>query len=314
MAKKEIIPLVKNEHVGFYDDGHDYVQLDTFSDLCGVTGILHKYVFPDMYQDVDEETLRKAAQRGSAIHQAIEDLDNGKKVEELDKEYLQQITNYLSICKDNNLKHEASEYLVSDNEFVASAIDKVFRVNENSFILADIKTTYKLHEEYVRWQLSIYKYLFELQNPNAKVKGLYAIWLRNEKSQFVELEPIDKAIIVELLTCAKNECEWTNPLAMKELAMPDEYLEQEDELLIKLDQLKDADNFKKAWVAQFKEMFDADLKIKSFVGKQVTISKTQTSHKVVFDESRFALENPELYKQYCVVKETAASIRININK
>ena len=76
-----------------------------------------------------------------------------------------------------------SEYLISDNAHYASMIDKVYRVNDNTFDRCDIKTygamTVEKFEK-AEWQLSIYAYLFELQNPKAKVRNLFIIHLRNK--------------------------------------------------------------------------------------------------------------------------------------
>ena len=41
-------------------------------ELQGVTSTLVARAFPHTYDHVDEETLRKAAERGTAIHHAIE--------------------------------------------------------------------------------------------------------------------------------------------------------------------------------------------------------------------------------------------------
>ena len=77
------------------------------------------------------------------------------------------------------------------NENYASCIDKVYRYDDNTFFLGDIKTTYKLNKEYVQWQLSIYAHLFEKEtNKGAKVSSIFAIWLRGTTHQIVELERI----------------------------------------------------------------------------------------------------------------------------
>lgn len=312
MAKEEL-QLIQNMQVTFNEKSHAYINND-FENLTGVTGILHKYVFPDMYDGVSEKKLAEAAERGTRIHKACEAYDNGKNYGDIIAEnagYETQIQNYVNIVNDNKLTHVASEYLISDNEFVASSIDKVYRASAKSFIIADIKTTYKLNEDYVRWQLSIYKYLFELQNPEAKVKSLYAIWLRDEKCKFVELEPIDKEIVKDLLSCAKDGCEWTNPLARIDEELFDV---DEEELLMNLNLLKSADNYKKGIVEQYKQIFAEHDLTKSFVGKLVTISQSLPGHKFKFNEAKFAEQYPELYKQFLEISYISPSIKITVNK
>lgn len=51
------------------------------------------------------------------------------------------------------------------------------------------------------WQLSIYAYLFELQNPLIKVDKLFGIWLRGNKSELVEIERKPDAEVKRLLEC-----------------------------------------------------------------------------------------------------------------
>ena len=142
--------------------------------LIGVTSLMAKHELSPNYSNVLSAVLKKAAERGTAVHKLIEAYDNGETVEE---------TPELTAYRKLGLKIVASEYLVSDNEFVASSIDKVVFVDENTVDLADIKTTSVLHKEAVNWQLSIYKYLFLLQNPHIKVRNLFAIWVRNGKAQ-----------------------------------------------------------------------------------------------------------------------------------
>ena len=72
--------------------------------------------------------------------------------------------NYLKERTNVGYKAFANEYTVSDNEHFASNIDCVWEKDER-ISLGDIKTTANLDLEYLGWQLSIYAYLFELQNP-----------------------------------------------------------------------------------------------------------------------------------------------------
>ena len=83
-----------------------------------------------------------------------------------------EVADYIQICKDNGLTHECSEYCITDGENWASQIDKVYRTSVDTFDLADIKTYGIMTADKLakaRWQLSIYAYLFELQNKKAKV-------------------------------------------------------------------------------------------------------------------------------------------------
>ena len=52
----------------------------------------------------------------------------------------QEVADYISLTSENDLVHETSEYLITDNENYASMIDKVYRVDETTFDIGDIKT------------------------------------------------------------------------------------------------------------------------------------------------------------------------------
>ena len=160
----------------FNPEDHTYF-LDG-KELSGITPVLERQLFPDTYADVDEEILRQAAEYGTEVHQSCEDFDSS-----WINDGTQEVVDYIRLCKDNGLVHEKSEYLISDNTNYASMIDKVYRVNDNTFDLADIKTYGAMTPEKLekaRWQLSIYSLMLELQNPKAKVRNLFILHLRNK--------------------------------------------------------------------------------------------------------------------------------------
>ena len=59
------------EHHTYHLDGHQ---------LQGITGMLHRRLFPSEYANIPQEVLDNAARRGSAIHDACEAYDNGEQV------------------------------------------------------------------------------------------------------------------------------------------------------------------------------------------------------------------------------------------
>ena len=167
--------------VEFNEKEHSYLL--NGNELSGITGIISTRLFPQKYINVPESTLQKAAERGNNIHYQCALSDDLP----IESEY-EEVINYKALIDKNELNVECSEYLVTDYKRIASAIDKVFRVSEDEFILGDIKTTYRLDKKFLMWQLSIYAWLFELVNSGAKVKQLLGIWLKNEKARLVEIE------------------------------------------------------------------------------------------------------------------------------
>lgn len=150
----------------FNEVDHTYNYLGSY--LSGVTSLLHRTLFADKYNGISAEVLARAAAYGHNIHEQIELVDTLGVTSETPA-----VQAYLQMKADLNLTTLANEYLVSDEQYIASSIDIVF----DDLTLADVKTTSKLDMEYLSWQLSMYAFLFEMQNPGLKVPRLLAIWL-----------------------------------------------------------------------------------------------------------------------------------------
>lgn len=187
-----MIELVYNDYVSFYENSHTYVTKDN-KILTGVTTILSNTIFADKYSNIPQHILDNAAIYGTMVHAKCQehDLFGGSDCIEIE--------NYIKIKEENNLIPIDNEMLVSDNETVATMIDVVFKSTGNSVHLADIKTTSKLDESYLSWQLSICAWLFEMQNPDINVDKLFGIWLRKEKYKLIEVERKQNIEIEELL-------------------------------------------------------------------------------------------------------------------
>lgn len=173
--------LIQNERVFFEPQSHTYL-LDGSEVLIGVTELMRKHGLGADYSGIPAATLRKAAEEGTKIHQEIEDYENGSAV--LISPLIQQ---YQKL----GLKCIQTEYLVSDNLAVASAIDGVYEgTAKNSVILVDYKTTQKLHRRALEWQLGIYRVLIEMQNPGLTVEACYCLHIDKKKREIIGLVPI----------------------------------------------------------------------------------------------------------------------------
>lgn len=172
--------------VQFHNDGHTY-DLNG-KKLEGVTPII-AWLFPDTYKGIPQSILNQAADYGTMVHMKCEMADNLGIVDE-------PVTQaYVELLQQKGLKVIASEYLVSDEQRVASSIDKLTA----DLDIADIKTTSKVHIPNVTLQTSIYAWLFERQNEGKQVRNLYCIWL--PKPQYGEAD------IIQLQRVPANICE-----------------------------------------------------------------------------------------------------------
>lgn len=195
---------LKQSPVLFNEEQHTYT-LDGQS-LSGITSIIHRYIFPDMYSGVSQAVLDKAAERGSRIHKNIELLQAGV----ITPDDVEEIKPFAEATKD--IRFIASEYLVSDLQSVASSIDLVGE-DDNGITLYDIKTTSVLNTEYLQWQLSIYARLFEQQNDGLQVVALNAIHIRDGKCEIVAVKRLPDDYVEALLSAHRNgDDTFLNPL------------------------------------------------------------------------------------------------------
>lgn len=269
--------------------------------LSGITSLLDRQLFQDKYIDVPEDMLERARKRGTYIHQCCELVDDGFPVDS------EEANNYKRLIEKNNLLFEKSEYLVSDNQHYASSIDKVYRLDDCTFILADIKTTYRLNKEYVMWQLSIYAYLFELQNPGAKVDSLFAIWLRGENYQLVKIDRLPDEKVKSLLYCDSNGLQYD----AKGETMPILFNELEGMIIDVETQLKSLTEQEKAIKeGAMRAMVKAG--IYSWKGERISITRKTATTRKSFDKEAFERDYPGVYDKYIKETPVAESLLIKI--
>lgn len=299
--------LTKSQII-FDQQAHTYTTPDGVC-LQGITGMIERQLFPDKYSGVPEFVMKRAAERGSFVHEVCELVDDlGIEHES------EEARNYQKLKESYGLRYEASEYLVSDNEHFASCIDKVYRENDNDFSLGDIKTTYKLDKEYVRWQLSVYAYLFERQNPGCKVVRLFAIWLRGDKAELVEVERIPDKIILELLSAEIDGRKFVNPYAVPVVKtdLPLKYREMEQSIIEISEQ-------EKYWKEQKKILMDGIMKemVKagaySWKGESISFTRKKDSTRKVFDRESFDRDYPGVYDKYLTDTPVSGSITLKVS-
>ena len=230
--------------VTFIEESHQYFIGK--KELKGVTGTLIKKAFPDTYKNIPESVLKKAAERGGLVHNTFETFCS---IFDADiKQYpnpTEELQAFHSMLVAYDLHYVASEYLVTDGENFASAIDGIFADSEGNIYLVDYKTTATLHYDNVSLQLSIYAKWFEEQNPDLKVKEIVCMWFKNGQSKFQPLPRVADYQIDDLIAAyLADDAEY-----QYKVEVPEQFsaLEQEfrlittrvDALKIKQDELKE---------------------------------------------------------------------------
>lgn len=268
--------------------------------LRGITPIVSAVYHT--YDCVDEATLKKAAEVGKNYH----------------KQYQFETENefYSEACKSQKEEEDKRglapircEFLVSDEERIASAIDIVYINEKGEIILCDIKTTSDVHYDEWRLQLSIYKYLFEMQT-GKKVSGLVVAHINKHdyKCDMLDIQPLEvKEVkrIIEDYFSGKEEIAKPNE---KGLAVLKHY---EDALTKYLQMKKEI----KAFEDEFSKMLLEEMQTngdKSYKTDNVSVTRVFETTKKSFDTKKFAQEHPDLYEQYMKESVTKEHLLIKL--
>ena len=298
--------LVKSK-VRFDEEHHRYFLGK--KELSGITGTLIKKAFPDTYKGIPDAILAKAAERGSVVHQNLELFDTICNSDvNIMPSVLPEVKDYNEMLISYGLHHVDSEYLVTDNENFASAIDKVLADDEGNIYLADIKTTATLHYDNVSLQLSIYAKWFEEQNPDLKVKEIVCMWFKNGQSKFQPLPRVSDEQIDELINAYLTD----DADYQYKVEVPEQFsaLEQEYRLITaRIDAMKIVQDGLKEKIMKMME----DNKQKSIKTNIGSYSYVAATTKKVFDTKLFKDTEPDHYEYYLKETATKPSLRIKLN-
>lgn len=269
--------------------------------LSGVTALLERQL-GSRYFGISDEVLQAAADYGSEVHAKIELYDSmGFDIE--DEHY----TAYRELIKSANLTRHCNEYLISDNKNVASSIDIVFE----DCSLADIKTTSKIDYEYVTWQLSIYAYLFELQNPEQKVNKLFVIWLPKPKygtPKIVEVNRHSNEEVEAMLQAdSVGECYLATRTDNALIIAPDivQQIIDIEQQAKKLEEVKNQ-------IRESLLKLMSDSNVKQFKNDKLTLTRKLPGYTQRLDTTKLKTEYPDIYANCIKEVETKESILIKI--
>lgn len=293
--------------VTFIEESHQYFIGK--KELKGVTGTLIKKAFPDTYKNIPESVLMKAAERGGLIHNTFETFCS---IFDADiKQYpnpTEELLAFHSMLVAYDLHYVASEYLVTDGENFASAIDGIFADKEGNIYLVDYKTTSTLHYDNVSLQLSIYAKWFEEQNPDLKVKEIVCMWFKNGQSKFQPLPRVADYQIDDLINAyLADDTDYQYKVEVPEQfsALEQEYrliTARMDALKIKQDDLKE----------QMMKMMEAN-KQKSIKTNIGSYSYVESTTKRTLDMKLFKEKYPNAYERLTKVSFSKPSLRIKLN-
>ena len=183
-----------------YDEStHTYIADGII--VPSITQVL-KVRFGSKYDFVSEETLKRASEKGTEIHAAIEDYcRTGRKSEH------QELRDFIFLKKTYGFEVIDNEVpvVIFDRDgrpVTAGRLDMVIE-KDGKRGPADIKTTATLDREYVGYQLNMYRIGY-MQSYGEDIDELYGIHLKNGKRKLVPL-PISEGLTWAMIERYRKE-------------------------------------------------------------------------------------------------------------
>lgn len=173
---------IKGYTIEYLEDEHIYLVDGVI--LPSITTIL-KDKFGAKYDGIPEHILKRAAEKGTYMHSAIQNY------EELGLEIdLLELENYIKLKQKHKWKcisNEVPIILFIDNKPVACGrLDMVYKIGHKLGIM-DFKRTSKLDIEYLTYQLNLYKIAYE-QCYDKKISELKGCHLRDKTHKVYEIQ------------------------------------------------------------------------------------------------------------------------------
>lgn len=295
----------------FNEEKHEYTL--NGKKLISVTQLMQKHGLAPSYAGVSTDVLNAKAERGTLIHQEIEAFNKRGEIG-----FTPEMAKFKEYIKSNDVEVLESEYRVH-NDIVAGTIDLVLNY-DGRFVIADIKTTSKLHDESVRWQLSIYAYLMldhrdvvgywgdsvEYEDASGQAFHFTSVGgMRVVDIKLLPFEEVDKLM----------ECERKGEIYKYEVDFKNDYLDQ----AISLEELiKDLDyKLKTAKAKQeviklglLEEMEKRGLK--SYETDGVKITYVAASTRSTLDSKAIKEKYPAIYEAHSKTTEVKASLKITL--
>jgi len=289
------------------NDIHTYYNAKG-EELIGVTSLMKKHGLSADYDGIPMRILKKAAERGSAIHK---DCENGWAFDDYNTP---EGKAYGETLKEHGIEIVASEYLVSDEKLVATMLDNLF-IKDDMLCIGDIKSTSVLHTEPLRWQLSIGKYLFEKMN-KTEVKGLAAFWFNKGKCEFIPIEPIAPEEVEKLFDCERKGIIYEQPKTElpEQTAKAIEQVKNIEQFIIQAEEeVKRLKEQQEKYTAIIEESF-ASSGIRSWETDSLKVTLVAPTIAKTFDSKKFAEAYPELAPKFYKESEKKGYLKITLKK
>ncbi len=189
--------------IEFLESEHIYLKDGII--VPSVTQIL-QMIFPDKYKGINESILNRKAKFGTQGHAIIENLDvsdvekaKSELLELYEKKVISQelficLREYVRLVIKHKIEPLEHEKIVSYKNLFCGKLDMIANINGKR-CLCDIKFTSECDEEYLSWQLGMYKMAL-----GEEFEEYYCIWLpKRDLAKLVKIVPkTEKEILAKL--------------------------------------------------------------------------------------------------------------------
>ena len=178
----------------FYEKSHIYMldgeRLPCVSDLCR---FLHK----EIYKDAPIWQIEAAADRGTAVHKATEELDKTGTAE-ISEDYAPYLKAYTAFRREHDVEWELIEHAdYHPAHGYAGTIDRYGMV-DGYHTLVDLKTTYTVYKPLCSASLNLYRMILEARKK--AVERLMIVHLKKDGTYKLIKFDFDDAVPMALLT------------------------------------------------------------------------------------------------------------------
>ena len=275
-------------------------------EVISVTQLLQKHKITPSYDAVDKELLRMASERGTLIHEEVENWIKDRELGFTEEAYY--ICDYL---KDESYygSEIISEQMVA-NDVVAGRLDLLYLNGKKELVLADIKTGNSKHLYGWTWQLSLYKYLYERMY-NKKIESLAILWAHDEDLTVIPCGYVGDDKIENLLNAEREG----RLISDVDLGVSEEELEDLEELMEDIKSKEEELKLLKDKVDKVKETLYSTMEkegVKTVDRGKLKITYVAPSTRVSVDSKKLQKEEPEIYKKYVNTTTVAGSIKITL--
>lgn len=161
--------IINGHNIEYIDDCHIYLVDGVI--VPSITQLL-KPLSQSLYDNVPHSVLVVASERGTRIHEAIENGDDT----------VQEVRNFNWLMEKKKISIRGMEIPVLLDESACGRLDLLLE-KDGELGIADIKTTSSFNKEYVGLQLNMYRLAYQ-QSYGEEIKWLAGIHLRGNTRKF----------------------------------------------------------------------------------------------------------------------------------